>query len=188
VEPQPHLALPAAAVEAAENWVPAKPFAVIHPGTARPEKYWIPQRWAEVITHLRERHGLECAITGGADDFEHTHISKIQAALPVPVIDIAGKIDLLTFAAVIARARLCVSCDTGAVHLAAAFRKPQIALFGPTNPFHWRPRHECAVVISAARPEAPLTDFRPRMKGAPMDALSTEVVIRATDSLLAHRR
>ena len=81
-----------------------------------------------------------------------------------------------------------MSCDTGVVHLAAAFRTPQIALFGPTNPFHWRPRHERALVLSAAQPEAPLTDFQPRMKGAPMERISTEAVIRAIDALLASPR
>ena len=78
-----------------------------------------------------------------------------------------------------------ISCDTAVVHLAAAFRVPQIALFGPTNPFHWRPMHDRAVVLSAAQPEAPLTDFEPRMKGAPMEQISTAAVIRATDCLLA---
>ena len=78
-----------------------------------------------------------------------------------------------------------MSCDTAAVHLAAAFQRPQVALFGPTNPFHWRPRHERAAVISAAKPDAPLTNFDPRMKGAPMDRISTAVVCRAIDALLA---
>ncbi len=78
-----------------------------------------------------------------------------------------------------------MSCDTAVVHLAAAFRVRQIALFGPTNPFHWRPLHDRAIVISAAQPEAPLTQFHPRMKGAPMDRISSEVVIRAIDDLLA---
>jgi hypothetical protein len=54
-----------------------------------------------------------------------------------------------------------------------------------TNPFHWRPRHERALVISAAHPEGPLREFAPRMKGAPMAAISTQVVIHATDALLA---
>lgn len=161
------------------------PYAVVHPGTARPEKYWEPERWAAVITHLRERHGMECVLTGGADAFELRHIESIQQGLLQPCRSVAGKLDLLEFAAVIERARLCISCDTAAVHLAAAFETPQIALYGPTNPFHWRPRHAQAVVLSAAHPEQPLRDFDPRIKGAPMAGISTDVVLRATDALLA---
>ena len=106
----------------------------------------------------------------------------------VGIVNLAGRIDLLTFAAVLAQARLCVSCDTGAVHLAASFQTPQIALFGPTNPFHWRPRHDLALVLSAAQPDAPFTAFDPRMKGAAMERISTAAVIRAIDSLLAPTR
>ena len=97
--------------------------------------------------------------------------------------EIAHPADLLALAALIERAALVLSCDTAAVHFAAAFRRPQIALFGPTNPFHWRPRHDRALVLSAAKPDAPLTDFTPRMKGAPMERISTALVIDAIASL-----
>ncbi len=183
-EAQPELALSDEAREAAVRFTGGGKFAVVHPGTARAEKFWLPERWAEVIGNLRARHGLECVLTGGADDFEHAHIAEIQAALDKPALNLAGKIDLLTFAAVIERAKICLSCDTGAVHLAAAFRTPQVALFGPTNPFHWRPRHERAVVLTAAQPHAPLIDFQPRMKGAPMERISTELVIGAIAQLI----
>jgi len=180
----PRLAPPASAREAARRLAGDSEFVVVHPGTARSEKYWIPERWAAVITHLRERHGVRCVITGGSDAFEWEHIGKIQKALAHPAREEAGKLDLLTAAALIEQARAVLSCDTAAVHLAAAFARPQIALYGPTNPFHWRPRHPRAIVLSAAHPEAPLTEFHPRMKGAAMDAISTDLVIRATDALL----
>lgn len=163
----------------------ARPFAIIHPGTARPEKYWFPERWAEVIHHVQSVHKISCVLTGGSDPFELAHVGAIQRLLPVSVSNLAGNISLLTLAQLTRDARLVVSCDTGIVHLAAAFGAPQIALYGPTNPFHWRPRHPHAVVLSAASPAEPLTAFEQRAKGAPMDLLSTELVIHATDSLLA---
>jgi len=58
-------------------------------------------------------------------------------------------------------------------------------LYGPINPFHWRPQHQPAVVLSATQPAAPLTKFDPRMKGAPMERISTALVIRATEDILA---
>ncbi|MDB6174280.1 MAG: rfaQ [Chthoniobacteraceae bacterium] len=182
---QSALFLPDAARKTVASLLGLKKYVVIHPGTARVEKYWESERWAAVITHIRKRHGLECVITGGADAFESAHIAAIQAQLETPCIDLSGKIDLLTFAAVIAQGRACLSCDTAAVHLAAAFLKPQLALYGLTNPFHWRPRHPRAVIISAAHPETPLIEFQPRMKGAPMSAISTELVLSAIDALLA---
>ncbi len=178
------LELPAEILAKSVGLAGGGPFVVIHPGTARAEKFWLPERWAEVIVHIRRVHGIECVITGGAGDLEREHIAQIQRALATPCLDLSGKINLLEFATVIAKSSACLSCDTAAVHLAAAFAIPQIALYGPTNPFHWRPRHDRAVVISAAQPDAPLTRFEPRMRGATMERISTEVVIRATDARL----
>lgn len=162
-----------------------EPYALLHPGTARPEKYWLPECWAEVAAHLRTAHGLTAIFTCGPDEFERAHLAAISAAQGPDKSEIRHPQDLISLATLVAGARIVISCDTGVVHLASAFRVPQIALFGPTNPFHWRPMHDRAVVFSAAQPDAPLTRFEPRMKGAPMEHLSTGAVIRATDCLLA---
>ena len=175
---EPHLKLPESARVAADEMLLgleiARPFVLVHPGSARPEKYWLAERWAEVIRALK----LPCILTCGPDSFERDHAARIQSATVFPD-------DLPTLAALIERAALVISCDTAAVHFAAAFARPQIALFGPTNPFHWRPRHDRALVLSAAHPGEPLRDFRPKMKGAPMECISTAAVIRATNALLA---
>ncbi len=201
----PELHIPAATQTAAQEILHrhgiTRPYAVLHPGTARAEKFWLTERWLELATDLRLRHGLDLVLTGGRDPLELAQLSALETVrdtaarslspdrLPISregaVANLAGQTDLLTLAALVERAALVVSCDTAMVHLAAAFRRPQVALFGPTNPYHWRPRHERAAVISAAQPEAPLTNFHPRMKGASMDRISTDVVIRATEVLLA---
>jgi ADP-heptose:LPS heptosyltransferase len=153
-------------------------FVLIHPGTARPEKYWLPERWTELISALKER-GQTAVITSGPDAFELAHAAQISGA---PVV---RPPDLLALAAIVKRAKLVVSCDTAVVHLAAALSKPQIAIFGPTNPYHWRPRHARAVVISAAQPEKPLTRFLPKMKGAPTAKIPCSTVLAAAVELLA---
>ncbi len=201
----PELNIPAATREAAAELLRARgitrPFVILHPGTARPEKFWLTARWLEVAAELRLRHGLDLVLTGGRDPAELAQIAAIAAArdqsvrslspdrLPGPaagtIANLAGATDLLTLAALVESAALVVSCDTAIVHIAAALRRPQVALFGPTNPFHWRPRHELARIISTAQPDAPLTDFTPRMRGAPMDRISTAGVIRVIDELLA---
>ncbi len=149
---------------------------LIHPGTARPEKYWLPERWSEVIASIRPR--ADALITCGPDSFETAHVAQIQGA---PVIHPP---DLLTLAALIERAQVVASCDTAVVHLAAALQKPQVALYGPTNPFHWRPRHDRAIVISAAEPQQPMKQFLPKMKGAPTARIPAESVIAAIEKLL----
>ena len=162
-----------------------RPYALIHPGTARPEKYWVADRWARLVDHLQTRHQIAGVLSGGTHPIESAHLAEVGAAVSSGGLSVAGKTDLLTLAALAANAQVVLSCDTSIVHLAAAFQIPQVVLYGPTNPFHWRPRHPRAVIFSAAFPEAPLTRFEPRMPGASMERLSTEVVIRAIDTLLA---
>jgi ADP-heptose:LPS heptosyltransferase len=179
---QPELRLPA--TPPADALV-AGAYALLHPGTARPEKYWLPERWGELAAHLREAHGLKTIFTCGPGDFERRHVEAIPGATVAGRSEIRHPSDLISLAALVAGARVVVSCDTAVVHFAAAFRVPQVTLFGPINPFHWRPLHDRAIVLSAASPEGPLTQFAPRLKEAPMERLSTALVIRATDSLLA---
>ena len=187
----PSLVLPDDAGKNASELVTGD-YILIHPGTARVEKYWLTSRWMEVIARLRKL-GLVVVVTSGPDAFERAHVAEIvsefaqQSVNQPPVISIAPP-DLLALAAVVEGARLVVSCDTAVVHLAAAFRRPQVALFGPTNPFHWRPRHERAIVISAAQPESPLTNFTPKMKGAPMGDIPVATVLKAIESLLTESK
>ncbi len=144
------------------------PFAVVHPGSARAEKFWEPKRWGEVIQHIVNEQHLDVVITGGKSRLEQSHLAEIMGELPPPtensqagrVVDLSGKMDLLTLAAVIARARLVLTVDSAPVHLAAALKIPQVALYGPTNPFHWRPRDSVAP-DSARRCGRPATGIRP---------------------------
>lgn len=169
-----------------------KPFVIVHPGTARLEKYWSPERWAEVIEFCVRELGLPCLLTGGKDPVEMEHVEKIKSALknPGPVHDLCERLDLLTLAALMEDARLVLSCDSAPMHLAAAFETPQVALFGKTNPFHWRPRHDHAVVVASGRgvlrSSRDSDDFKPHDDGAPMSEISTAQAIGAITSLFSN--
>jgi len=158
-------------------------FALIHPGTARTEKYWHASRWAEVMTHLAERD-LSIIVTGSHDFEEQAHLEAIRTASPPSFTDLSRKLSLIGLADIISRATVALGVDSAAMHLAAVAETPQIVLFGPTNPFHWRPRHPRALVLQAGQPE-PLIKFAPKSPGKPMRDLSTDTVIRATGTLSA---
>jgi predicted lipopolysaccharide heptosyltransferase III len=173
-------------------------FIVFHPGSARVEKFWEPGRWAAVIEHARVNY--DCVLTGGTSTLEQKHLRRIEAKLRPNfdvagasssaaatrlVVDLSGKTDLLTLAALIAQTRLLVTVDSAPLHLAAATHTPQVALFGPTNPFHWRPRQSPTAILYGESP-IPLQQFpaskQPRL---PMKQISTQAVIDAMDSLLS---
>ncbi|MEY2546396.1 MAG: heptosyltransferase, partial [Verrucomicrobiota bacterium] len=90
----------------------------------------------------------------------------------------------LTLAALIAQARLLVTVDSAPVHLAAAMKTPQVILFGPTNPFHWRPRETPAIILQGDS-GLPVTKFVPKQFRSAMSLISTQAVIDAMDSLLS---
>lgn len=174
-----HLKLPS---DLAAPAIPS-PYAVVHPGTAREEKYWPAENWAQAIGHLRDHHQLPVVLTGADDPYEIRHLAEIESQTNVHA-NIAGQLNLLQLAAVIQNARIVLGVDSAAMHLAAAFQRPQIALFGPTNPYHWRARHPQSLVLMAGEEEDPPLP-RPQHQKAPMSELSPERACRAMDSLLS---
>jgi ADP-heptose:LPS heptosyltransferase len=160
------------------------PYAVVHPGTAREEKFWMNDRWAEVCASLHRHHNMSIALTGAGDGLELPHLEALRRRLRVPVADLTGRLTLVEFAAVIAGCEIIVGVDSMAMHLAALFARPQVALFGPTNPYHWRPRHARARVLLAGSPE-PATSFSPKERKRDMKLISTQAVVDATRSLLS---
>src|SRR6266567_9088746 len=160
------------------------PFVVLQPGSARQEKLWEAGRGAEVIERFDRNNGVDVVLTSGASRREQAHIAAIKDQIQQQVIDLSGKTDLLTLAALIEHARLLVTVDSAPMHLAAATRTPQVILFGPTNPFHWRPRKSPALILQGKSIE-PITEFSPVQRRLPMRQVSTEAVISAMDLLLS---
>jgi predicted lipopolysaccharide heptosyltransferase III len=161
-----------------------EPYVIFHPGSARAEKFWEPQRWADVIEHARSGSQISVVLTGGASRTEQRHLREVKGRLREPVVDLSGKTDLLTLAGLIEQARLLVTVDSAPMHLAAATQTPQVILFGPTNPFHWRPLDSSALILQGES-ASPLTEFSAEQPCLPMRQISTGAVIGAMDLLLS---
>ena len=181
------LCLPQSACESADRLLREAgvtgPFALVHPGTARAEKYWLPERWAAVIDKCQTEFGLPCVLTGTTVPGERSHVEAIRARLRTPCRDLVGKTDLLVLAALISRARILLSMDSAPVHFGAAFGVAQVSLFGETNPFQWRPRHPLSSILMAGH-EEPLREFTYQYIPRPLSELSTESVIAAIRALI----
>jgi heptosyltransferase-1 len=109
----------------------ASPFAIGLHGTTWSSKLWPETHWATLARGLAER-GLTLLLPQGSDA-EATRAARIQAAsdgaaTPLPRLTLAELTALLT------RARLHVSVETGLAHLAAALGVPGLVLHGPTSP------------------------------------------------------
>jgi ADP-heptose:LPS heptosyltransferase len=183
----PKLELPRTAREKADrlrrDWKITRPYVILHPGSARSEKMWDATRWAEVINHFRQDNEFDFVLTSGPAADERKHIAAITRRTRQKFIDLSGKTDLLTLAALVEQAQLLVTVDSAPVHFAAASHTQQVILFGPTNPFHWRPTHSPALILHG-KSAAPVAEFAPVRPRFQTSEISTEAVIGAMDSLL----
>lgn len=112
---------------------------VVHPGAAAPARRWPPERFAWVAARLRAA-GEAVVVTGGSGERRLACEVARSAGLTRSAV-LAGRTGLAEMAALVASARLVVSGDTGAGHLATAYGTPSVLLFGPTPPGRWGPAH-----------------------------------------------
>ncbi|MDQ0848893.1 ADP-heptose:LPS heptosyltransferase [Arthrobacter sp. B3I9] len=110
---------------------------VVHPGAAYGSRLWPEERFAQVASAL-VLAGHEVVFTGSAGERPRAVRIAALAGLGEESV-LAGRQSLSAFAALIADSRLVVSADTGAAHLATAYRRPSVVLFGPASPDHWGP-------------------------------------------------
>lgn len=98
--------------------------------TTRDEKHWPEAHWRELIASLQSS-GLCIKLPWGA---EHEHQRAQRLAEGFPHVEVLPRLSLQQVAAVLAGAKAVVSVDTGLSHLTAALDRPNITLFGPTDP------------------------------------------------------
>lgn len=87
---------------------------------------------------------------------------QILSSLARPVPSLVGNLSLGELIALLERVDVFFGADSGPMHLAAALKKPVVALFGPTLPAHFAPWKTQAVIL-----EKPLTCRPCRQRSCP---------------------
>jgi ADP-heptose:LPS heptosyltransferase len=112
------------------------PYAVLHAGASLESRRWDQRGFAAVGDDLARR-GWRVVLTGvGA---ERSVADGVRASMHAPVIDLVGRTSLGITAAVVRRAALVVTNDTGMSHLVAAVGTPSVVVFSVTDPCRWKP-------------------------------------------------
>src|SRR3954471_1623518 len=130
----PALELPLTDEERADR--PDGDYACIAPGGRAAARHWSAEGFAAVGDELAER-GLQIVLTGSEDDAPAT--AAVAAAMRAPATDLGGRTSLGTFGAVVEGARLLVTNDSGASHVAAAVRTASVVVFTASDPRRWAP-------------------------------------------------
>lgn len=110
-----------------------RPAAAIVIATSKPEKDWLPERWAEVVDVLYNEHGLQPVLVGGRSPRESHAEQVIMATAKQQPVSALGS-GLRNLVGILSGSALVLSPDTGPLHMAVALERPVISLMGYTNP------------------------------------------------------
>ena len=109
------------------------PIASIVVATSKPEKDWIPERWAEVIDALHGQFGMQVVLVGGRSERESAAERIILEKTRYEPRSELGS-GLRNLVSILDASELVLSPDTGPLHMAVALNRPVISLMGYTNP------------------------------------------------------
>ena len=148
-------------------------------------KRWPEDRYAALAGRL-VREGLADVVIVGTAAMRPVE-ERIAKAADAPVTRAAGATDLVQLSALLARARLLVTNDTGPMHLAAAVGTPLLALFGSTDPVVCGPRGRAPTKVLYEKVEcSPCYLEECPVPGHPcLDRFSVDRVFDATKAMLA---
>ncbi len=161
-----------------------RPLVILHPGANWAHKRWPAERFGQLGERL-QRDGCAVVVSGGPNDQPLAH--KVASRMTEPPAMLAGKTTLRQLAACLEHAQLVVSNDTGITHLAAALKRPLIALYGPTLPSLTGPLGDPRKIIVIHHPDCCPTVpcYQPAHPGYPgMAAIHVDEVAEAAARLL----
>ncbi len=110
-----------------------RPIASIVVGTSKPEKDWLPERWAEVADALHDTYGMQVVLVGGRSERELAAERRVlELAKNKPRSELGSGLRKLV--SILDASALVLSPDTGPLHMTVALDRPVISLMGYTNP------------------------------------------------------
>ncbi len=110
-----------------------RPVAAIVVATSKPEKDWLPERWAQVIDVLHTDYGMQAVLVGGRSPREVAAEETIMSLARHRPISALGS-GLRRLVSILDGSSLVLAPDTGPLHIAVALQRPVISLIGYTNP------------------------------------------------------
>lgn len=122
--------------EAAEKFLSAQaltghgPLVVVAPMTTWESRCWPEDRYVALGDRLTRELGCRIVLIGSPKEADAVNLIALRMQVRPGIA--AGTLSFRQMAALLGRADLVISGDTGPMHVAAAVRTPYLALFGPT--------------------------------------------------------
>lgn len=190
IDPQPvewHLAPSAAEREQQARFFGHldRPAVALVVGTSKPEKNWMPERWARLADALESDLGLQPVIVGGPSAAERAVANAILRT-GGGTIDALGD-DVRRLLWLLDGARLVVSPDTGPLHVARAVETPVVGLYGYTNPKRYGPYRKYTELVVDGYARSPDEDYPCSMehRAGAMQRVTLDRVLEKVELALA---
>jgi heptosyltransferase III len=116
-----------------------RPYAVLHPMASSPEKTWPQENFLALAAHLQTNLGLDPVFIAGPNE-DLAAFSAYPCVQGAPLEEVKS---------LLAGATLFVGNDSGPAHIAAAFTRPVVILFGASELENWRPWRTENVVLAS---------------------------------------
>ncbi|MCB4757458.1 MAG: glycosyltransferase family 9 protein [Elusimicrobia bacterium] len=128
---------------------------LIHPGCGKDglAREWPLVQYALLGNWLMNRTNAQILISGGMDDIQKCE--GLNKLLNYQAVNLGGKLSWDGTISLVYNADLVISGNTGIMHLAAALKKNQVALHGPTNSKIWGPLNPNSVVVQTTCGKCP---------------------------------
>jgi len=127
---------------------------VINPAASRPLNRWPLERFREVAGYWAAHPGVTVAVTGAPpafktvmDGLDEVSLAQEVAAADSRILNLAGRLTVKEFGALLERADTLLTCDTGPMHIGAALRTPLVVLSGAADPHRTGPLTENSMVL-----------------------------------------
>ncbi|HML08329.1 MAG TPA: glycosyltransferase family 9 protein [Xanthobacteraceae bacterium] len=159
---------------------------VMAPGTIWETKRWQSEGFAEVARHFSQK-GFAVTLIGS--ERERAVCAEVASLAP-GTVNLAGETTLSELAALLRHSTICVSNDSGAMHLAVALDRPVVSIFGPTDAIWVGPYRRADAVLQAELPCSPC--YLRQLSRCPhahacMREISAGAVIARIESILGER-
>jgi len=168
----------------ADNGLLGRPLALLMPGTVWETKHWRLDGFTEVARYFVDQ-GHAVALAGSTR--EHPRCQAVVSGCP-QARDLSGRTTPAHLAGLIQRANICVTNDSGPMHLAVALNRPVVTVFGPTDPVCIGPYGRPEAVVRLELPCSPC-NYR-RLSQCPhdhacMNGVSAQMVIERIERILS---
>jgi heptosyltransferase I len=170
----------------AQHGVNRTDIVIMAPGTIWETKRWGSDKFAHVARHFIAKG---CAVTLVGSQRERVVCEEVADLAP-GAVNLAGMTTLSELAALTRRSAICITNDSGPMHLAVALDRLVISIFGPTDPIWIGPYGRADAVLQADLECSPCYLRRLKQCGhdhACMHNISPVAVIERAESALCKR-